>query len=109
VAAWMLDPAACAGMELGAPRVAVSALAELHRLLIEHGFRRSSPGGPMTIREKRYENPADIGAATGSSTPAQHPVRYDKASRDDPRRASNLARQAGQPAVGGRRHDHRGA
>src|SRR5215213_938563 len=52
VAAWMLDPAACAGMELGAPRVAVSALAELHRLLIEHGFRRSSPGGPMTIREK---------------------------------------------------------
>src|SRR5215203_2030324 len=44
VAAWMLDPAACAGMELGAPRVAVSALAELHRLLIEHGFRRKLPG-----------------------------------------------------------------
>src|SRR5215204_3971805 len=33
VAAWMLDPVACAGMELGAPRVAVSALAELHQLL----------------------------------------------------------------------------
>ena len=30
VAAWMLDPAACAGMELGAPRVAVPALIELH-------------------------------------------------------------------------------
>jgi hypothetical protein len=42
VAAWMLDSAACPGMELGAPRVTLSALAELHRLLIEYGFRRSS-------------------------------------------------------------------
>jgi hypothetical protein len=30
VAAWMLDPAACVGMEVGLPRVAVSALADLH-------------------------------------------------------------------------------
>src|SRR5947209_12652114 len=41
VAAWMLDPVACAGMEIGAPRVAVTALIDLHRLLIERGFRRS--------------------------------------------------------------------
>jgi hypothetical protein len=31
VPAWMLDPAACAGMKFGAPRVTVSALAELHQ------------------------------------------------------------------------------
>jgi hypothetical protein len=30
VAAWMLDPAACAGMTFGAPRVSPSALADLH-------------------------------------------------------------------------------
>jgi hypothetical protein len=42
VAAWMLDSVACAGLGFGAPRVAVSALVELHHLLIEGGFRRSS-------------------------------------------------------------------
>src|SRR5215813_11832430 len=43
IAAWMLDPVACAGMEtIGALRVAISALFELHHLLIERGFRRSS-------------------------------------------------------------------
>src|SRR5712672_321059 len=52
VAAWMLDPAACAGMELGAPRVAVSALAELHRLLVEVGFRNSSQVDRRVVLEK---------------------------------------------------------
>jgi hypothetical protein len=46
VAAWILDPAAYAGMAIGAPRVTVSTLADLHQLLIEHGFRRSSPDDP---------------------------------------------------------------
>ena len=36
IAAWMLDPVDCAGMELGPPRVSVSALADLHG-----GFRFS--------------------------------------------------------------------
>jgi hypothetical protein len=35
IAAWMLDPVACAGMAtIGAPRVTVSALLELHHLLV---------------------------------------------------------------------------
>jgi len=46
VAAWMLDPATCAGMSLGAPRVTSAALAELHQLLTERGFRRSSRDDP---------------------------------------------------------------
>ena len=44
VAAWMLDPAACAGMAFGAPRVAQSALVELHRLLIAQRFQAKLPG-----------------------------------------------------------------
>jgi hypothetical protein len=39
VPAWMLDPVACAGMAIGAPRVALAALTDLHQLLIAQGFR----------------------------------------------------------------------
>jgi hypothetical protein len=46
VTAWMLDPAACAGMALGAPSVTLAALAELHQLLTERGFKRSSRDDP---------------------------------------------------------------
>ncbi|MPZ35423.1 MAG: hypothetical protein GEV13_31365 [Rhodospirillales bacterium] len=34
IAGWMLDPVICAGMAMGAPRVDLSALVELERLLI---------------------------------------------------------------------------
>jgi hypothetical protein len=44
VAAWMLDAASCAVMELGAPRASVGALGDLHQLLSQHGLRRSSGG-----------------------------------------------------------------
>jgi hypothetical protein len=50
--AWTLDPAACAGMVLGAPRVTLSVLAELHQLLIERGFRRSSRDDPIIVKEE---------------------------------------------------------
>jgi hypothetical protein len=53
VAAWMLDPATCAGMAFGAPRVTVLALVELHQLLIERGFRRSSLGDPIQCLDRR--------------------------------------------------------
>src|ERR1035441_2090775 len=41
VAAWMLDAASCAGMELGAPRASVAALVDVHQLLFQRGLRRS--------------------------------------------------------------------
>jgi hypothetical protein len=72
VAAWMLDAAACAGMELGTPRVTIAALAELHQLLIEHGYRRSSSDDSTIVQEKQREKPADINCGIGSSAPAQH-------------------------------------
>jgi hypothetical protein len=55
LAAWMLDPAACAGMKIGVPRADVGALSDLHRLLVEHGFRRSSLGDPRIAKEKQNE------------------------------------------------------
>ncbi len=55
VRAWMLDPVACAGMEIGPARVSVGALQELHRLLIALGFRRGSSADP--VEETRDANP----------------------------------------------------
>ena len=75
VAAWMLDPAACAGMELGAPRVAVSALAELHQLLTERGFRRSSRDDPI-VQEEQYEELACVDSAIREPVPAQHSIQF---------------------------------
>lgn len=50
IAAWVLDPVVCAGMAtIGAPRIAVSALLDLHHLLIERGFRRSSRDDPNGV------------------------------------------------------------
>ena len=65
VAAWMLDPVACAGMEIGSRRVSVDALIALHRLLCERGYRRSSPDDAIVVQEERDGEPEDrTGAAT---------------------------------------------
>ena len=72
----MLDPAACAGMELGAPRVAVSALVELHHLLIERGFRRSSQDDPTIVQEEHDEKPRRHRRRHPGPAPAQHAVRF---------------------------------
>jgi hypothetical protein len=53
VAAWMLDAASCAGMDLGAPRASVTSLAELHQMLLQRGFRRSSSGVHHTHHEEQ--------------------------------------------------------
>ena len=103
VSAWMLDAATCAGMGLGTPRVTIAALAELHQLLVEHGFRRRSSDGSTIVQEKQRENPGDINAVIGSAAAAQHFVRFGKAARDEPGGAPNLTRPAGQSAARGRR------
>ena len=45
IAAWMLDPVACARLESGEPLVSLSALVELHYFLIESGFQETLPAG----------------------------------------------------------------
>ena len=109
VAAWMLDPVACAGMEIGAPRVAVSGLVELHRLLIEGGFRRSSRDDSNIVQEEHDEEPAATGAAVHAPAPAQHSARFRKPSGDEPVRTAHRTCAAGDPVDGGRRRRGRGA
>ena len=55
VAAWMLDPLVCASMTIGAPRVSLPALAELHHLLRQHGLRRSFPDDNRVVKEASDE------------------------------------------------------
>jgi hypothetical protein len=50
VAAWMLEAAICATMQLGTPHVSVEALADLHRRLTELGLRRSSPDDATVVQ-----------------------------------------------------------
>ena len=109
IAAWMLDPVACTGMAIGAPRVAVSALVDLHHLLIERGFRRSSRDDPNIVHGEQHEEPAHTGAAVCGSAPTQHGARFGEASRDEPIRTRGGARPAGRPLVGSRRRRSEGA
>ena len=80
--AWMLDRAACADMVIGAPRAELAALVELHDLLIERGFRRSSLCDPRIVKEEQNEHIAEVGFDHGASAgrgsaSALHHVRFD--------------------------------
>jgi hypothetical protein len=77
-AAWILDSAVCARMGFGAPRVAVSALVDLHQLLTERGFRRSSGDDPTIVQEEQDEKPAGTGTTTSRPVPTRHAVRFRK-------------------------------
>ena len=108
VPAWMLDPVACAGMELGPPRVSAAALADLHDLLTRRGQRRSSPGDPTITREERdvRTQAADPSAAA----PAEHAARpREVAGGDEPRGAPGRGGDAGDPPDGSRGIGREGA
>jgi hypothetical protein len=109
VAAWMLDPAACAGMTSGAPRLSISALVDLHHLLIERGFRRNSSGDSTIVQEEHDETPAAADAAIHRPTTAQHSARFRKTPGDQLVGQTDGARSAGQTAVGGGRRGGGGA
>ena len=67
ISAWMLDPASCAGMEIGARLASLATLAALHNLLVGQGFRRSSPDDRIVSGEKRDEVFACMLRSTPSS------------------------------------------
>ncbi len=69
-----LDPAVCAGMAFGAPRVAQTALVELHHLLIGQGFRQGSQDDPTIVLEEQDAKPTDTGAVIGSRPAPAEPV-----------------------------------
>jgi hypothetical protein len=51
MAAWMLDPVACAAMTVGPPRVAWAALIELDQLLIDARLNRAPPKRARIVQE----------------------------------------------------------
>jgi hypothetical protein len=92
----MLDPMACAGMAtIGPPCVSVSALLDLHHLLIERGFRRSSQDDPNIVQEEQHEESARTGAAGDGPAPTEHGTRFGEGSGDELLRAPGAACPAG--------------
>ena len=55
MAAWMLDPVACAAMTAGPPRVTCAALIELDQLLVDARLNGAPPKGARIVQEKRDE------------------------------------------------------
>jgi hypothetical protein len=113
LAAWMLDPAACAGMKIGAPRVDIAALSDLRDLLIDRGFRRSSQGDSRIAAEEQNAKFAEADFNNARAVPdassAQDRVRLPPAPKDERRRAGESDCLSDQPVDAGRRRGDRGA
>jgi hypothetical protein len=112
VPAWMLDRAMCAEMEMGAPRVSVSGLVELHRLLAQLGFRQTSSDRFDTTEEACNEATPTILEAVNSDLPAEHAPRYSRytsVAGAEPSGSKRSRRQTGDPVdnSGRRRGGHR--
>jgi len=104
IAAWMLDPAACAGMAtIDAPRVTVSALPGLHHLLSERGFRGSSRDDHTIVQGEQYKETARADPIVRGPAPTQHGARFGEAAKYEPLRTQRSARSTGQSVVGGGR------
>src|SRR5690242_10902729 len=104
IAAWMLDPVACAGMAtIDAPRVTVSALLELHHLLSERGFRGSSRDDHTTVQGEQYAEAARAGPIVHGPAPTQHGARFGEAAKYEPlrtqRRSGAEKRHSRQPGL----------
>lgn len=110
VAAWMLDAAACTGMELGAPRASMAALVNLHELLSRHGLRRSSSGVLHTDYEEQddpsIQTAFDAASASHAdgATPIEHCVRIPCASGDESLSTSQRSHTVGHSAAAGCRN-----
>src|SRR5580704_5692594 len=72
VPAWMLDRAMCASMALGAPHVSVGALIDLHKLLMEHGFRRNYRDDDSVVQEVSNEERVTADCKLQAVAPTQH-------------------------------------
>lgn len=111
--AWMLDPVVCAGMKLGEPRVSVSALRELHHLLVERGLRRNSSSDSTFVQEEcdEFDSRDHSAAASGAGrdTKSEQPgVYFSSTFRDESIAESASAELPGQPSDVGRRRRRSG-
>jgi hypothetical protein len=107
VATWMLDPVACAGMQMGVPHVSATALTDLHRLLIERGFRRSSQDDSHIVLEERDDQTAIAGPGPGPGAgvgSTEHRVRLDPIARVRSFRVSKGGRSSRRPSDADHQH-----
>ena len=68
IAAWMIDPVACAGMTLGAPHVDLAALIDLNQMLTDAERNRRSPDDSIVVQEERNEDDQNASPDTGAAT-----------------------------------------
>ena len=106
----MLDPIVCVSMKLGEPRVAVSALRELHHLLVEGGLRGNSPNDSTLVEEEcdEFDLPDHSTAGSGISgntTSGQPGIYFSSTFRDEPVSENESTELFDQSSdVGRRRH-----
>jgi hypothetical protein len=105
VAEWMLEASACTGMEIGAPRASLEALADLDDLLKRRGLRGSCSGETIAGEEQPDAGSLDQTAIAETVADA---ARLDAAARDDPARAPACCDAARAPADGSCRGRRRG-
>jgi len=95
-------------MEIGAPRVSVEALVDLHRLLMEHRLRRSFADDSNVVPEARDEELVTAHSSVQATAPAQHGVGFDKAQGDKRRRTKRDNCSLGASLDGGCRRGDQG-
>src|SRR5580698_8438371 len=106
LAAWMLDPAICATMSLGAPTVDLAGLADVDRLLRTLGLRRTCSDEPPSAEEVHHAVASDcFDQAAPSAGDIAGPSRVEG---DDARRAQRRRSASGPPADGSRRRGSQG-
>ena len=96
----MLDRAFCAHMEMGEPRVSVSGLMELHRLLKDRSFRQTSTDGLTAIQEARHEGITTTLDVTCADPTIEHGARYAADAGSERRGTKRRCRQVGDPPDG---------
>jgi hypothetical protein len=74
MASWMLDPAACAAMTAGPPRVDYATLIELEKLLIDTRLNKVSSGGTTSVQEEHDEVARRGAGAESPPTDLKGPV-----------------------------------
>ena len=85
VPSWMLDAVVCAGMELSEPEISLTALAELHRLLIDTGVALNSREAANLSREETDDD--RLASCSTIPTPDRTGARITGASGPEPVRA----------------------
>ena len=74
---WMLDPASCAGTEIGASRASPAGLAALHEPLVGQGFRQSFPDDGTVSEEELDDVFACTSEVAGRSLTVRAALRLD--------------------------------